>query len=192
MTKTLHIFTEEPSAKKLFDSILPKLLPPDVQFRVYSHQGKQDLEKALKNTLPSISRTYGARILVIRDQDSAECIDVKKAIKSKIGNSCTCQFFIRIACRELEAWYLGDLDAIKNAYPRLRPENYSGKADLRNVDEIMNPAEYLLKIIPEYSSRHFLPKIEVSESIAPFLNFENNTSVSFNQTISAIRKLASE
>lgn len=189
MTKTLHVFTEEPSAQNVFEIILPKLLPANVFFRVYSHQGKQDLEKALKTTLPSISKIPGARILITRDQDNADCVDVKANLKNIIGQNCKCTYFVRIVCTELESWFLGDLNAVKMAYPRLKPEHYISKADFRNVDTITKPNKTLLKILPEYNDREHLPKLEVSESIAPHLNFENNSSISFNQTISAIRKL---
>ena len=56
MMKTLHVFTEEQSAKNVFESILPKILPADVSYRIYPHQGKQDLEKAIQKTIPSITQ----------------------------------------------------------------------------------------------------------------------------------------
>jgi hypothetical protein len=188
--KTIHIFTEEPSAKNVFEAILPKLLPNDVTFRVYPHQGKQDLEKALKTTLPSICKMPGARILVTRDQDSEDCVEVKERIRDVIADRCSCGYYIRIICRELESWFLGDLEAIRDAFPRFKPDNYSNKADFRNVDKINQPNRYLLKIIPEYSGRETLPKLEVSETIAPLLDLDSNKSHSFNQTLAAIRNLA--
>lgn len=188
--KIIHIFTEEPSAKNVFEIILPKILPDGVFFRVYPHQGKQDLEKAIRTTVPSISKIPGAKILITRDQDSADCIDVKEKIREIIAEKCHCDYAIRIICRELESWFLGDLAAIQSAYPRFRPEHYSNKADFRNVDKITQPNNYLKKILPEYSDRETLPKLEVSENIAPFLNLSSNKSESFNQTITAITTLA--
>jgi hypothetical protein len=189
MMKTLHVFTEEPSAKNVFEIILPKLLPPEVGFRVYPHQGKQDLEKALRTTVPSISKIPGAKILITRDQDSSDCISLKNMMNDIIALSCKCDFYIRIVCKELESWFLGDLLAVQSAYPRLKPDQHQNKADFRNVDRIANPNKYLLKILPEYANRDNLPKLEVSESIAPFLDFDRNTSSSFNHTVSAIRRL---
>ena len=63
------------------------------------------------------------------------------------------------------------------------------KADLRNVDKITNANKYLLKIIPEYSHRENLPKLEVSESISKYLDLNKNTSTSFNHTLRAIKNL---
>ena len=189
MITTLHVFTEEPSAKNVFEILLPKLLPENTSFRIYPHQGKQDLEKALKHTVPSISKVPGSKILITRDQDSSNCIDVKKSMDAILALNCSCEYYIRIVCKELEAWFLGDLNAVRSAYPRFKPEQHQEKADFRNVDMITNPNLYLLRIIPEYLGRDSLPKLEVSESIAPFLNLDGNTSTSFNHTISAIKKL---
>jgi len=187
----LFVFTEEPSAKKVFEVLLPKILPENVYFRILDHQGKQDLENAIQKTLPSISKMPGVKILVTRDQDSSDCIETKLHLNDLIENGCSCPYLIRIACRELESWFLGDLNAVKQAFPRLKPENYAETADFRDVDNLHRPDEWLLKIIPEYSGKETLPKIATSEHIAPFLDLDNNSSVSFNNTISGIRKLVS-
>jgi len=186
----LHVFTEEPSIKNVFDVILPKILPEGTFFKVYPHQGKQDLEKAIINAIPQISRIPGSKILITRDQDSGDCVAIKNRIIELVGDKCYCDFYVRIVCRELESWFLGDLEAVRSAYHRFKPENYRGKSDFRNVDMISSPNKYLLKIIPELAGRDHLPKLEVSETIAPFMNLEKNTSSSFTNTISAVRRLA--
>ncbi|HRB70901.1 MAG TPA: hypothetical protein PK776_03545 [Flavobacterium sp.] len=185
----LHIFTEEPSLKIVLDTILPKILPDNVYFQIYSHQGKQDLEKALISTLPTISKIHGSKILVTRDQDSSDCKELKQNLLQIIGLNCHCDFLVRIVCRELESWYLGDMQAIEKAYPRFKSEQYRNKAEYRNVDKLQSPNRELLKIIPEYSNRDYLPKLETAEYISPFLNLKANNSESFNQTINAILKL---
>ena len=188
----LHIFTEEPSLKIVLETILPKILSEEVHFQIYSHQGKQDLEKALTKTLPTISKIPGSKILVTRDQDSSDCKELKQNLLQIIGLNCHCDFFVRIVCRELEAWYLGDMQAIEKAYPRFKSEQFINKAEYRNVDKLQNPNKELLKLIPEYSDRENLPKLETAEYISPFLNLEANNSESFNQTISAILKLVNQ
>lgn len=187
---TLHIFTEEPSAKNVFDVILPKIIP-GISFRVYQHQGKQDLHKALKTTVPSISKIPNARILITRDQDNQDCKEVKNELIKMLDGKCVCPHFIRIVCRELESWFLGDLNAIKKAYPRFKPEQHIGKADFKDVDTIAIPNNYLLRIIPEYQKMETLPKLETSSKISQFLDLDNNTSKSFQHTISAIKQLVS-
>lgn len=189
---SLHVFTEEPSAKNVFNKLLPKILPENVSFRIYDHQGKQDLEKALRTTIPSISKIPGARILITRDQDSGDCKEIKSQLNEIVKNTCSSPYLIRIVCRELESWFLGDLIAVQNAYPRLRQEQYVNKSEFRNVDGISNANLALLRIIPEYSDRGTLPKLETSENIAQYLSLEGNTSTSFNQTIDGIRQLIRE
>jgi len=185
----LHIFTEEASAKNLFESIIPQIIPEDVYYRIYPHQGKQDLEKALSSVIPSISRTPGALILVTRDQDQSDCVAIKEQFNQIMINKCSCPYKIRIICKELEAWFLGDLEAIKKAYPRFNPDAYINKAELRNVDAISNPNRLLLRMIPEYNDRETLPKLESSESISKHLNLQSNRSSSFNQTLNGISEL---
>ena len=80
---------------------------------------------------------------------------------------------------------------IEKAYPRFKHEQHVNKAEYRNVDRLQNPNRELLKIIPEYSNREYLPKLEAAEYISPYLSLENNNSESFNQTITAILKLVS-
>lgn len=189
MINTLHVFTEEPSARNVFEAILPKLLPDNISFRIYDHQGKKDLEQALKKTIPSISKVPGSVILITRDQDEADCKEIKRDINKLIKTNCCCPYLIRIICHELESWFLGDLYAISYAFPRFKPENFQNKAEFRDVDKISYSKEYLLRIIPEYSDRNRLPVLETSEKIAQYLRLDSNSSKSFNNTISGIKKL---
>ena len=67
---------EEPSMKELLKMILPRVLPEEVQYYLIKHEGKQDLEKSLPRKLRAI--TQDARFIVVRDQDSADCHEVKQ------------------------------------------------------------------------------------------------------------------
>lgn len=185
----LHIFTEEPSIKEVFDNIIPKIVP-GLNFSIYPHQGKQDLEKGLKNTLPSISKMPGAKILITRDQDNDNCIELKNYLNEIVKEKCSCDYKIRIVCRELEAWFLGDMLAIDDAYLRFNSQQYKNKSEYRNVDNIVKPSQQLLKIIPEYSKYESLPKIELANRVSHFLTIEANQSSSFQQTVSAIKLLS--
>jgi hypothetical protein len=187
---TIHIFTEEASIKSVFDIILPKILPEKVFFSIYKHQGKYDLEQAITRTIPSISKIPGSKILIVRDQDNENCETTKKHLVDLLNDCCHCKYFVRIVCRELESWFLGDLAAIEKAYKRFKATKYLNNAKLRNVDRMVTPHKYLLEIIPEFSEKETLPKIETALKIAPFMNLKNNKSKSFNHTIDAIKKLA--
>jgi hypothetical protein len=185
----LHIFTEEPSIKNVFDSLLPQILPENVSFVVHPHQGKQDLEKALQSIVPSISKIPYVKILITRDQDEDDCKILKNKLSAIVDKKCSCDYFVRIVCKELESWFLGDVQAIEKAYPRFEKQRYVDKPQFRNVDNVQKPSEYLKTILPNYASRKSLPKLETSKNIAAYMNIANNTSPSFNHTINAIKKL---
>ncbi|MDR3246753.1 MAG: DUF4276 family protein [Prevotellaceae bacterium] len=188
----LHIFTEEPSIKNVFDVLLPQILPQDVSFIVHPHQGKKDLEKALQTTVPSISKMANTKILITRDQDEDDCIKLKKKLSDLVKDKCSCDYSVRIVCKELESWFLGDVLAIEKAYPRFKKQQYINKSKFKNVDNIGKPSEYLKTILPDYASRKSLPKLETSKNISAYMNIANNKSVSFNHTINAIKKLIND
>ena len=191
MSQFLHILTEEPSIKIVLDVLLPKLLPTDVYFRVYPHQGKQELEKALRSIVPTLSRIPGSRILIVRDKDGHDCRILKQELVKIVALTCQSPYRVRIVCRELEAWYLGDMDAVQEAYPRFKADNHRNKQLFRDVDSLSNPVQILLQHIPDYEGRKNLPKLETAERIAPHLIIERNQSVSFQQFIRAVQQLTS-
>lgn len=192
----LHIFTEEPSIEKVFNIVLPKVLNlAEVCFKVYPHQGKNDLERALRTTVPAISKMPNSRILITRDQDLYNCTELKQNLNDIIKDNCKCPYLIRIVCRELEAWFLGDMNAVKQAYPRFEPSKYQNSSKFRDVDIVQSPNERLREIIPDYEKLDNLPKNEVAERIAPYLSLDNeftsNKSPSFQHTMRAIQRLVS-
>ncbi len=186
---SLHIFTEEESARSLLLVLLPKILPAEIEFHIYPPQGKQDLEKRLPRTLPAISSISNARILIIEDQDSNDCIVLKAKLNQIVQAKCSVPYLIRIACKSMENWFLGDLKAVGIAYERFKMHKYANTADFRRVDKIVNSPEKLLRIVPELQNTSRLPKIEVAKRIGACLNIDANTSDSFNQTVFAIKKL---
>jgi hypothetical protein len=175
--------------KNVLDVLLPRILPENVSFRIYPHQGKGDLIQALQKTVPSISRIPGAGILIICDQDEEDCVSLKRKLLEKISGRCGCAYFVRIVCRELESWFLGDLEAVEKAYPRFKAQQHANKKELREVDSIQKPSKYLLQIIPEFSGNGTLPKLEVSRKVAEHMNIDSNKSPSFGHTVEAVRKL---
>ena len=184
----LHIFTEEASFKEFAVRFLNRLMP-DICCRIYPHQGKQDLEKALRSTLPTISRMPEARVLIVRDQDSDNCRLLKKKLDDMVSDYCHSTYKIRIVCRELECWFLGDMEAIAGAYPRFKPELHRHKADYRIVDEIADAPDRLLRMVPELKRNKTLPKMDFANRVASHMTVEANSSTSFRHFISAIHQL---
>jgi hypothetical protein len=176
----------------VLEKLLPLLLQGNTSFKIYPHQGKQDLEKAIRKTIPTISKIPGSRIIITRDLDSSSCLKIKTDLDEIAKVNCYCPYKIRIVCRELESWFLGDLDAVENAFQRFKSLNYKGKAELRNVDAIIQPSEYLLRILPEYSGVKYLPKLEVAEKVSRKMEIDRNRSTSFHHFIQSVRELTAE
>ncbi len=72
----LVFLLEEESMKALLDIILPKILPESVKFLCIPHEGKQDLEKSIPRKLKAW-KTPDTYFVIMRDKDSANCLDVK-------------------------------------------------------------------------------------------------------------------
>lgn len=176
----LVFLLEERSMKELLDILLPKILPASVEFRTIPHSGKSDLQYSIPRKLRAWNEP-DVKFIIIQDQDSADC----KKLKASLINICVPtgkEFLIRIACRELESWYFGDLEAVSAAYKK-DLKKYIVKSKYRNPDDIVNPKEELRKLLPEHQ------QIVGARKIGPFMDIERNTSVSFQFFVSGVRKL---
>jgi len=89
------------------------------------------------------------------------------------------QLVNRIAIEELEAWFLGDPDALREAYPKVR--KFENQEKYRDPDNIKGGTweslEKLLQKAGYYPTG--MPKIEVARNISRFMNPLNNKSNSF-------------
>lgn len=97
----------------MLEGLLPRLPPENITPRYIVFNGKQDLEKRLVHRL----RHYlapDARFVVLRDQDSGDCRLVKKQLIEKCREAGRTDTLVRIACHELESWYLADLAAVES------------------------------------------------------------------------------
>ncbi|MFN4146963.1 MAG: DUF4276 family protein, partial [Runella sp.] len=86
---------------------------------------------------------------------------------------------VRIVCRELESWYIGDLEAVGKAFSQFKYQNYIHKAKFRIPDNC-NAYQELKRMIPEFQ------KVSGARMIAPHIEVSRNRSTSFHQTISGI------
>lgn len=128
----------------------------------------------------------GARFVVLRDQDTEDCQTVKTKLKRKCEEANHPEAIVRIACRELESWYLADLAAVENALDRRGLQNLQNKRHYRTPDRIVSPARTLMRIVPSYQ------KVGGSRAIGPHLDLSNTRSRSFEHFVAAVRGLAAE
>lgn len=181
----LIFLLEEPSTKHLLDILLPKILPEGVEFQTIPHNGKRDLERSIPRKLRGWNEPGNIRFVILHDQDTQNCVQLKKSLL-KLCEGSQRPVLVRIACQEMEAWYFGDMNAVALAYDKPRLRQISGQRRYRVPDQIPSPKEDLRKLVPEHQ------QIAGAKRVAPHMNIENNTSESFRQFVSGVRRLAAE
>ena len=182
--KEIVFLLEEQSAKALLETIWPRLISPDasVRPRFIVFEGKQDLEKHLTKKLRGYLNQE-ARFVVIRDQDQNDCHKVKENL-TKFCAEAGRTAIVRIACRELEAFYLGDLKAVEIGLDISGLSTMQRSAKFRNPDNLVRPSYELEKVT---KSRY--QKVAGSRAIGPHLDLESPGSRSFHHLIHTIRSV---
>jgi len=170
---------EDYSMKKFFEGILPRLGFKEDSFEIKHHRGKDDLICNLNKVVPSLSKR-AQQIIVIIDQDRQDCIALKNKIKTKMA-WCVCDYKIRIACYELEAWFLGDMQAIAQCSAKFKATFFQNKEKYRNVDNIPKPSRVIEEIIPDYK-KQYSSKDKFAESMSKFISLAEQNLVQANRS----------
>ncbi|MGC2238272.1 MAG: DUF4276 family protein [Pyrinomonadaceae bacterium] len=189
----IEILVEEASAEIVLNEIMPKIIGDDATFKIHDFRGKSNLIKKLPDRMRGYSSILRDqkdwRIVVLIDEDRQDCQELKKTLEeiaiqaglSTRSSSDNFQVLNRIAVEELEAWFFGDIEALRGAYPRV-PPSLMQRRSYRNPDEIRGGTyEALERVLSTagYYSKGFMPKSEVARNIAPFMSSEINSSKSF-------------
>jgi len=184
--RTLVFFLEERSARALLEVLLPRFIQVDTfHFKFIAFDGKQDLEKQLVRKIRGW-QTPNTDFIVLRDQDSAPCKQVKNSLKRLCKKAGAPDALVRIACRELENWYLGDLKAVGEAYGVKNLAEQQGKKKYRKPDALGDPVQALKTL----TNRRY-QKVNGSRTIGSYLDIENNRSRSFQVFVSGLKALTS-
>lgn len=183
--KELVFLLEEPSAKAMLESLLPRMLDQGIAVRCIVFEGKQDLMNQMDRRIRGYFNSE-ARFIIVRDQDSApDCTVVKAEVlhhahKSGRGE----KTMVRIACRELESFYLADLAAVERALgiPRLAREQNRRK--YRAPDYLGSPSKELDQL-----TKGNYQKVSGSREIGRYLLLDNERSLSFKNLIRGILRM---
>ena len=180
--KTIVFLLEEPSAQDALQGLLPSILPPEVTPEYLVFEGKQDLEKRMVRRIRGWL-TPNSVFMVLRDQDSGDCQVIKKKLSSLCQEAGRPEVVVRIACRTLESWFVGDWDSVSAAFNQPKLANLKRKAIYQNPDRLGNPVIELRKVIPEYQKR------DGARRIGRHLDLTRNRSRSFQVFIEAVSNL---
>ncbi|MBL7791608.1 MAG: DUF4276 family protein, partial [Saprospiraceae bacterium] len=185
----IEIFVEEESIKTLLIEVIPRICNQtswrlDENIFIRSFEGKSHLRKELPRKAKVYANYYeSVYLIVFQDQDSNNCQDLKNQLVNIINESGLRQFKVRIVCRELECWYLGDMDAIEQIIPSFKSANYQNRAKFR-LPEKLNGKDELRKLIKLYSATEF------AKNIGQHLSINNvNKAPSFNLAIQTLKEI---
>jgi hypothetical protein len=181
----IEILVEESSMKHFLENILPQILPDGINLNqncfIRAHEGKQHLKKEIPKKIRAYKHLKTpVKVVIIQDQDSSDCKVLKAELTQMVNNSGPLPHLVRIACRELESWYIGDMGAIERVYPKFKAEKYRNWDKFRNPD-LCNASHELKKIIPEFQ------KGVASREISKYIKLSNNKSISFMHLINGLQ-----
>ncbi len=190
--RRLEFLIEEPSMEAFLQGLLPRVLPEGCTFECRVIQGKRDLSRKLESRLrgyrPWLPDEY--RLVVVVDRDDDDCHALKTRLEqaaAKAGlltrsraRGGSWRVVNRIAIEELEAWYFGDWEAVRQAYPRVSP-HVPKQRRYRDPDAIRGGTwEAFERILKKHGHfRNGLRKIEAARAIAPYIDPARNRSRSF-------------
>ncbi len=191
MSFRIEILVEEPSMEAFLRNLLPRILPKgivvDTNCFIIPHQGKQDLRLRIPRRIRAY-RHYPERVylIVIQDQDSNDCVLLKQGIVDDIRQAdAHVPALVRIACRELENWYLGDLRSVEMVYPGSRASKLVMKSKFRSADRL-NGSDEMKNLSPHFS------KIACARAMAKVIDTESGRSHSFLKTVEGIRSFVGQ
>ena len=171
--------------RELLKGILPRFLPDDVSVVYLVFEGKQDLEKNIERKIRGW-RLPNSSFVIVRDQDSApDCRDVKKKLV-ELAQTSGKPVLVRIACRTLEAWVAGDLDAVSRAFddPKIARQKSSRK--FRDPDALGSAYDDLRELVPTYQ------KVDGARRVGPLLDPKSNASSSFKALLTGVLTLVAQ
>ena len=198
-----EILVEDQSGKKALDVLVPKMIGAGHTCRVHAYKGVGRIPKnmntavdaskrMLLDNLPRLLKGYGkswtnypAAVFVVCDLDD-KCLKTFRQELYAVLGACDPQPETRfcIAVEEGEAWLLGDIPAIKAAYPKAK----NGALTKYANDSICGTWECLADAVYKGGSEALsaqgwqavgAEKSQWAEKITPRMDVANNASPSF-------------
>ncbi|MEX1009662.1 MAG: DUF4276 family protein [Acidimicrobiia bacterium] len=202
----VELLVEEPSAEEALRVLLPKMLGDEHMFEIHVFRGKRDLLAKLPGRLRGYARWIKhahAKVAVLVDEDREDCLALKRKLeraaadaglvtKSSAAPGDPFLVLTRFAVEELEAWFFGDCDAVRAAYPGV-PTTLEQRAPFRDPDAILGGTwERLEKVLQQAGyHRGGLAKSLAARDIAAHMDPLRNRSRSFQHFHSGLVALVS-
>ena len=212
-----EILVEDQSGKVLIENVLEKILNANVEqhsWNIHSYKGVGHIPRNLNGVidpgkrlllyqLPRLLRGYGKSlrsfpsvVVVVVDADDRDCVALKQELVNLLRHCDPCpDVLYRLAIEDIEAWILGDMAAIRTAYPRARNAILEGYVQ----DSICGTWELLADAVHSTGSSGLSnvgypgvgkTKCKWAQEIAAHMDVERNCSNSFQLFRDSLREIA--
>ncbi|PSB02399.1 DUF4276 family protein [Merismopedia glauca] len=195
----IEFLIEDYSGEEALNKFLPRCLTLEIEYQVRRFNGKQDLLKKLPDRLKGYKAWIPEDwlIVILVDRDNEDCHQLKQKLENiaitagfitKSNNSCSFQVLNRIMVEELEAWFFGDIPAIIQAYPGVKP-SLAQQEKYRDPDAIQGGTWEALERVLQKARYHQggLDKPKAAREIAEYMTPETNRSKSFQVFYDGLR-----
>lgn len=179
---TLVFLLEEESMAAFLRGLLPRILPAHIAWVVIPQEGKQDLEKSIPRKLRGW-RTPNTHFIIVRDQDAGDCLKIKERLRALCEKGTRPDTLVRIACKELEAYFLGDPEALADVAGDRKIIRRLRRARYRDPDSVTCPSAVTGKWAPQFG------KVGLAREMGERIDVEGNRSSSFRQLLGGIGRL---
>lgn len=192
----LHVIVEEPSAEAALRSLIPRILDKRDGFKIINMGSKgrmlAELPKRFEGYAALIRQGKPVKVVVLVDADQGDWAEAKETLESLAARAglvtrararkrkgSVFHVVTRVAVAELEAWFLGDVQAVRRAYPQL-PAAIAKKREFATPDGWQDTWERLHGLLRRngYPKSSF-SKIDMARRIAMAMDPAVNTSPSF-------------
>lgn len=208
MTRHLEVLVEEESMELTVRLFLAAYVS-GLSFDVHNLASKQRLLLNLQDRLRGYRRLRDAYagggvelgVLVLVDRDDDDCRELKRRLEGAAteagfrtrGNADASGAFTvvnRVVCEELESWFLGDPEAVRLAYPRVR--RFETQTRYRHCDEIAGGTWEAFERLLQRAGHHVggLAKLQAARDMAPHLHPGRNRSPSFQAFWTVVEEMA--
>jgi len=215
-----EILVEDISGKTALKTLIPKIVSDEHTFNIHSYRGIGRIPKGLEpssdpkrrilldqlprliqgygNTFAGYPSGYSAVLIIMCDLDERCLSDFRRELLDCMDKCAVKpETYFCIAIEEGEAWYLGDVDAIKTAYPKAKDAILSSYVN----DSICNTWEKLADAIHIGGSKRLAllgwqtvgkEKTVWASNISPHMDVDINQSPSFCYFREKLRYLGSQ
>jgi hypothetical protein len=211
----IEFLVEDASGKLFLEAILPQIWPGGEDrpsWRIHSYKGVGALPKDLQasadpakrhllNQLPRLLNGYGLTpgidaVVVVLDSDRRDCCEFLTELR-EVETNCASKpkiTLFRLAIEEMEAWYLGDRDALLSAFPKAKTK----VLDNYKQDSVCGTWEVLADAVHAGGAKALSKggwvsvgqfKCNCARVVGPKMNVDDNDSPSFRKFRDGLRRL---